>query len=432
VRVLFLGDLARTGFGTVTMDLGKAMLDAGEDVRFVSQNELPDLDEPFLSRTFSLQSLMATASMFGGAMPTSVEAAAFLPNIVSGQSGNYFMASGHAWGEWKPEAIILLGDFVAVRLMASPYIEAFRQVPTYHYVPIEGIDLPPRWSQTWQIIRPVAMSEFGADEIEHVMGYRPPVVYHGVSEDFWPATPERPIVLKDPNDPKLLRKVTSKASAREFFGWNPRAKIVLRTDRHMPRKLYNALMRSMAPILMERDDTFLVLHVQVWDQGGDIADTASKFAQKVQDRIVVSNGGGEWDRAHLNALYNTADVYASCSAEGFGLTIAEAIACGIPAVGLQYSAVPEVIGPAGMVVPVATIYDNQYDHFWATPQELNLTASIRWLLEHPHRAQAIGALGPRHVRSRFSWTQAAERFGIILRGGTPEPYDPVPSAEERA
>ncbi len=32
-RILFFGDLAATGFGTVTMDLGRALLDRGEDVR---------------------------------------------------------------------------------------------------------------------------------------------------------------------------------------------------------------------------------------------------------------------------------------------------------------------------------------------------------------------------------------------------------------
>ena len=45
-----------------------------------------------------------------------------------------------------------------------------------------------------------------------------------------------------------------------------------------------------------------------------------------------------------------------------------------------------------------------------------MTASIRWLLDHPARAQAIGALGPRHVRSRFVMDAGAERFGVILRG----------------
>ena len=39
-RILFFGDLAPTGFGTVTTDLGSALLALGEDVRFVSQNLL--------------------------------------------------------------------------------------------------------------------------------------------------------------------------------------------------------------------------------------------------------------------------------------------------------------------------------------------------------------------------------------------------------
>ena len=38
-RVLFLGDLAGTGFGTVTRDLGRELLARGLDVRFMSLNE---------------------------------------------------------------------------------------------------------------------------------------------------------------------------------------------------------------------------------------------------------------------------------------------------------------------------------------------------------------------------------------------------------
>jgi len=38
-RVLFLGDVAQSGFGTVTLDLGKRLLGLGLDVRFISQND---------------------------------------------------------------------------------------------------------------------------------------------------------------------------------------------------------------------------------------------------------------------------------------------------------------------------------------------------------------------------------------------------------
>ena len=52
-RILFLGDSAGTGFGTVTRDLGAGLLALGEEVRFLSLNETEDgkLDEPFAGRT---------------------------------------------------------------------------------------------------------------------------------------------------------------------------------------------------------------------------------------------------------------------------------------------------------------------------------------------------------------------------------------------
>jgi glycosyltransferase involved in cell wall biosynthesis len=373
--------------------------------------------------------------VFGGVLPSDFRAADFLPSVVTGKARDYFLASGHAWGDWTPEAVVILGDFGGVRLMVES-VEAyhpgtFSVIPAYHYVPIEGIDLPPRWGELWRTVRPVAVTEFAADEIAKIMGYRPPVVYHGVSEDFWPVSPQRPIILNMPKDDSR-RVIDTREKARQFLGINPRAKVILRTDRNMPRKNFPAMIRALVPILMERDDTIVLLHCRVWDQGGHLQDTISKFPQRVGDRILISDTGGEVPREVLNIMYNGASVYVGSGPEGFGLCYAESIACGTPAIGLQYSSLPEVIGPAGMVVPVDTLTDNEYDHLWARPQEDRLTASIRWLLDHPSRAQAIGALGPRHVRSRFSWTQAAERFGVILRGGTPEPYAAVPSAGETA
>jgi glycosyltransferase involved in cell wall biosynthesis len=420
VRLLFFGDLDRTGFGTVTQDLGSALLALGEDVRFISSNAFPDLPEPFASRTFNMESLNVTQSRVGGPTPELIEAATFIPKVLIGEAQDYFAVSGHAWGPWRPDAAVLLGDFAHVRLMTSPYMDAFKMVPTWHYVPIEGVDLPPKWGETWQTIRPVAVTNFGAAEIANVMGYTPPVIYHGVSEDFWPVSPAKPMVVKDDQD--VERTITTKDQAKAFFHWNPRARIILRTDRHMPRKNYNSMLRAVAPVLVERDDTFLILHCRILDQGGYIADTTSKLVQKAQERILVNDGGGSWDRATLAVLYNAADVYVSTCAEGFGFTVAEAIASGVPAVGMDYSSIPEVIGPAGIVCPVDTLTDNEYDHFWARPVEPEVTKAVRWLLEHPSRAQSIGALGPRHVRAHFTWQESAQRFATLLGGGTLEPY----------
>lgn len=394
---MFLGDLAGTGFGTVTQDLGRALLALGHDVRFVSQNELGDLPEPFGSRTFRVNDRDGWMKL-------------------TSKGGVVGLLDGSIWPDaWLPEAAILLGDLFAARtvVMASEAtVEAFRKVPTLHYVPIEGIDLPPGWKDVWEIVHPVAMSRFGAEQIEKVTGAPPPMVYHGVdAEQFRPITPERPLYLGE----ITLR---GKADCKRLFGGDPRARWVLRTDRHMPRKRYPSLLRAMAPVLHARPDVFLVMHCKSDDQGGFLPDTIGKYPPRIASRMLNTgfhDQAGGASRDILTALYNAADVYVSVSAEGFGLTIAEAVACGTPAVGLAYSAVPEVIGPAGVVVPIAGLVDNEYDHFWAAADEPAFGRAVASLLDDDLRRKRLGAVGPGHVRSSFDWGRAAIEISAAIR-----------------
>lgn len=62
---------------------------------------------------------------------------------------------------------------------------------------------------------------------------------------------------------------------------------------------------------------------------------------------------GAVDGTHLAGLYAGAAVYAFPSRyEGFGLTPLEAMACGTPVVAADATSVPEVVGDAGLLVPV--------------------------------------------------------------------------------
>lgn len=409
-RVLFVGDLAATGFGSVTTDLGRALLDRGLDVRFLSQNDLRGaLPEPFLSRTADLAFYEYQAQSAG---VTGIRS--LLGDIVDGIPGHR-LANGDPFGDWRPDAILLLGDFVAARLLWHRFREPLSKVPTYHYVPIEGVDLPPLWGELWRWVRPVAMSVFGQDEIAKVTGVRPPLAYHGVDEEtFFPVGGGRELLVpRTPDETGEVVAIRTKDAAKRFFGFDPGHTIALRTDRLMPRKRYPSLLRSMAPLLEERDDFRLVLHCAAFDQGGFLPDEISKLSPVAQSRIVVTDRPG-LPRPVLAALYNAADVYLSTSAEGFGLTIAEAIACGVPAVGLRYSAVPEVIGPAGTTVEVGCLYDNEYNHRWAAPDEVAYTEAVRYLLDRPARRRELGALGPRHVRDHFRWSEAARIFSELF------------------
>ena len=399
---MFLGDMAGTGFGTVTQDLGRELLALGLDVRFISQNEdgAPP-PEPFTSRTFLVNNPDGTLHL-------------------ASTGGMADVLTGAIWDDgWTPDAAIMLGDFTAARMMVmfdEPTVAAFARIPVFHYVPIEGVDLPPAWRTLWEVVRPVAMTEFGADEIAKIRPERPPVIYHGVNADaFWPVSPERPIYIKrEGQKDKALR---SKEACKQFFGADPDTTWILRTDRHMPRKRYNSWLRSVMPVLARNPGTYAVIHCRTFDQGGNLADTLSKYAEPARKRIIVTPFHDTWGGAPrdlLAALYNASDIYASNSAEGFGLTIAEAIACGVPAVGVNYSAVPEVIGPAGIAVPEGGLIDNEYDHFWWAADERAFGAAVESLVRDPVLRQSYGREGPKHVASHFTWAAAARSFAALV------------------
>ena len=92
---------------------------------------------------------------------------------------------------------------------------------------------------------------------------------------------------------------------------------------------------------------------------------------------------------HLPVYYSLADVYVSPSLmEGFGLTIAEALACETPVVAADAGSVAEVVGPGGTLVP---------------PRDPKaLAEAISSLLQNPELRCELGGRGREHVVRGFS------------------------------
>lgn len=431
---MFLGDLSPSGFGTVTLGLGKALLDRGLDVRFISQNNFEHLPEPFASRTVDVVTFIQELNSVTG-MLDNQQASSVIGELMRGHTAAKSV-NGAPWGDWTPQASILLGDYLATRILVAQAPEVFKPERDFHYCPIEGVDLPPSWNNLWQIVTPVAMSSFGADEIAKVTGTRPAVAYHGVdTEAFHPATPQNPVVLSPPNMQtiRLTNRDMCKAMWTAYFGKNMPKTWLLRTDRHMPRKRYNSMLRAVVPVLARQPSVALIIHCTPWDQGGMLPDSISKIpgqrllSEEIERKpmcyglfgrdypqLVLTNAV-PMDRSALVSLYNAADVYLSTSAEGFGLTIAEAAACGVPTVAMNYSAVPEVVGPAGILVRAAGLVDNEYDHAWAAVDEQEFGTRVEYLATHQSKREELGRRGPAHIASMFRWEAAAEVFDGLIR-----------------
>ncbi len=402
MKLLILGNANATGFGTVTADLGRALLAQGVDVRFFSWNPVGgDLPEPFAERTVHISS---------GSTWVSLQAAkSKLEHIMDGSLFE---------DRWTPDRALILGDVGS--MIAEHVTEWFpADLPAWHYAPVEGAALPPAWREWWSRFHPIAMSEFGATELEALMGERPPMVYHGVDTDaFYPVSANHPITWRSDREMVVIR---SKAEAKRAFGMPPDSVFIFRADQNVVRKAYFELFLALAPVVERYPQVIIGVHCRTRDFGGDLDDMLSHIPPHLRTRMgqldvsrKFGHAGQVMPREVLAALYNAADIYVSNSCEGFGLTIAEALACGVPAVGMDWSAVPEVIGKAGITVPIGRLYPNIYSHFWATADGEKLAEAVTSLIRAPGARRRLGALGPIHVGALFQWVKAASQFGSIM------------------
>lgn len=103
--------------------------------------------------------------------------------------------------------------------------------------------------------------------------------------------------------------------------------------------------------------------------------------------------------ADLRALYGAASVFLAPSTyEGFGLTVAEAMAQGCPVVALDRSATPEVVGSGGVLLP--------------EPDPDLLAEHMVHLLEDRALAQRLSRWAKDRARG-FTWARSAARHRAV-------------------
>ncbi|HEY0840885.1 MAG TPA: glycosyltransferase family 4 protein [Vulgatibacter sp.] len=89
--------------------------------------------------------------------------------------------------------------------------------------------------------------------------------------------------------------------------------------------------------------------------------------------------------------------------EAFGIAFLDAMACGLPCVGTDVEAVPEIIdeGVTGLLVPPG--------------DDVSLAAALERLLANPGLARELGRRGRDKVERSFRWSQVAERLEALLQ-----------------
>ena len=124
----------------------------------------------------------------------------------------------------------------------------------------------------------------------------------------------------------------------------------------------------------------------------------------------------------LAKLYQASDVFLLPSqSEGFGMPLLEAQAAGLPIIATDNSAIPEVVGAAGLLInaPVRTAAYDCDCIAWARPPDVAHAAQLMHRLAgDPSLRSRLSRQGQRQAAAR-PWHRVAEELLAELRGALP-------------
>ena len=137
-------------------------------------------------------------------------------------------------------------------------------------------------------------------------------------------------------------------------------------------------------------------------------------SRKLPDNLVYI---GFHPRERLPIIYNAFDVYCFMSMSGeetFGLTVLEAMACGVPPVVPNFDGVPSVVADAGLVAD-AENFDRDIATLVSYPCPVDFSEKINTLLGNTETWQTFSQKARKRAVS-FTWDKTARRIVRLFEG----------------
>ena len=197
-----------------------------------------------------------------------------------------------------------------------------------------------------------------------------------------------------------------KTSARQNFGIELDAEVVLGISRLVPRKGFDTLIRSVAQIAPHRPKLRLVIASTGRDE-----DRLRKIARETSAPVTFL---GRVAHEDLPSLYGCADVFSmlcrnrwgGLEQEGFGIVFVEAAACGVPQVAGHSGGAAEAVvdGVTGYVI------DNPTD-------VAGVAARISSILDNPELRSSMARHSRERAVAEFEYDVLAARLGRVLQVG---------------
>lgn len=212
-------------------------------------------------------------------------------------------------------------------------------------------------------------------------------------------------------DPVRFRPGIEPSSVRARYGLDGR-RWLLSVARLTPHKGIDTGLRVLAR-LREAYPSLGYAVVGSGDQLSALEGMAHKLGVSDRVRLLTSVPDGD-----LPAVYNCAEIYLGLSrltdlaAEGFGISLVEASASGVPVVAGRSGGIPEAVrdGETGLLVDAEQ------------PEEVS--RALRSLLEDRNLALRLGSAGRRAVESYYNWDRVTTDLADIGHElGVPGPQE---------
>jgi len=176
----------------------------------------------------------------------------------------------------------------------------------------------------------IAISRYTSLELQRITGYpgrQVSVAYLGIEEQY----------SSEAQDGERERVASALRTDRPYF---------LYVGGFDPRKQVPALIEAFARACGELDEVLVIVGKTRDDERASLEATIERCGARGR---VLLHGFADYEM--LPAYYRCATAHTNFSrAEGFGMTFAEAMACGCPLVGLRASCIPEIVEDAALLV----------------------------------------------------------------------------------
>ena len=302
------------------------------------------------------------------------------------RSGKLVWVQAKSWGRWMSQIVKDIDVYHGMNFK-MPFQGVRGGIVTIHDL---WLDRFPQYSKkllgqtasfyrtrrtAWKAKRVIAVSRFTSDDLCDLYGLpqeRIAVIPNGVSSEFF-------VDCHAASHPEVYERYQLPAS-----------KYVLFLGGANPRKNHMALFKALVVCRDILKTHCVVVVGSQRDRSCDVMETARRFG--VEDRVVCV---GTVSVPELRWLYSAAELFVFPSMyEGFGMPVLEAMACGVPVVTSDCSALREVGDDAAVLV-------NPYD-------ANDIARGMRLLLENPNYAQMMRDKGLKRAK-KFTWEHAARK-----------------------